>query len=159
MERLRTIVARSGGKLSPEKQWFRFAVSASAAIAIIVLMVSADSGAAQDATSVEQAATAGAADPLLKEPYVDTDEWRETPIRHRYIHGGFNGTPARFSIYFPPKDRYHGRFFQHVTPTPIDEKAATSPMPSSWRWMTRSPPLPESRLDRPEWSNYVISGA
>ena len=27
-----------------------------------------------------------------------------------------------FSIYFPPKDRYRGRFFQHVTPTPIDER-------------------------------------
>jgi hypothetical protein len=125
MERLRTIDARSGGKRSPAKQW-PFAVSAGAAIAIVILMVSAGSGAAQDKAPVARTAAAGAADPLLKEPYLDTDEWRDTPIRHRYVHGGFNGTPARFSIYFPPKDQYQGRFFQHVTPTPIDEKEGTT---------------------------------
>ena len=126
MERLRTIVAPRGGKLSPDRRWSRFAVSARVAVAILVLMVSAGPGAAQNTTSVAQTATAGAADPLLKEPYVDTDEWRDTPIRHRYVHGGFTGTPVRFSIYFPPKDQYQGRFFQHVTPTPIDEKEGTT---------------------------------
>jgi hypothetical protein len=44
-------------------------------------------------------------DPLLKEPYVDVDEWRSEPVRHRYVHGGFKGTEARFSIYFPPKEQ------------------------------------------------------
>jgi hypothetical protein len=67
-----------------------------------------------------------AADPLLSEPYVDADEWRDTPVRHRYVHGGFKGTDARFSIYFPPKEQYQGRFFQHVTPTPINEKEGTT---------------------------------
>jgi hypothetical protein len=32
------------------------------------------------------------ADPLLHDPYfgsayTDVDEWRDTPIRHRYVHG------------------------------------------------------------------------
>ena len=65
-------------------------------------------------------------DPLLKEPYLDLDEWREQPVRHRYVHGGFKGTEARFSIYFPPKEQYQGRFFQHITPTPASENLAQS---------------------------------
>jgi hypothetical protein len=32
------------------------------------------------------------------------------------------GTEALFSIYFPPKEQYQGRFFQHITPTPGSEK-------------------------------------
>jgi hypothetical protein len=60
-------------------------------------------------------------DPLFKEPYVDKDGWRDKPVRHRYVHGGFKGNEARFSFYFPPKDRYQGRFFQHVTAIPISE--------------------------------------
>ena len=28
-------------------------------------------------------------DSLFASPYVDLDEWREKPVRHRYIHGGF----------------------------------------------------------------------
>ncbi|MGC4054534.1 MAG: hypothetical protein QM757_36100 [Paludibaculum sp.] len=67
-----------------------------------------------------------AGDALLRTPFVDADEWRDTPVRHRYVHGGFQGTEARFSLYFPPKERYQGRFFQHVTPTPIDEKNGTT---------------------------------
>ena len=43
-----------------------------------------------------------ASDPLFTEPYVDTDKWRDEPVRHRYVHGGFKGTDARFSLYFPP---------------------------------------------------------
>ena len=60
-------------------------------------------------------------DPLFREPYIDIDEWRDTPVRHYYVHGGFTGTEARFSIYFPPKEQYQGRFFQHITPTPGSE--------------------------------------
>jgi hypothetical protein len=67
---------------------------------------------------------AEAADPLFKQPYVDIDEWRDKPVRHRYVHGGFTGTQARFSFYFPPKDRYQGRFFQHITPVPSNENLA-----------------------------------
>ena len=56
--------------------------------------------------------------------YVDVDEWRDTPVRHRYVHGGFNGTDTRFSFYLPPAEQYEGRFFQHVTPVPDSEHLA-----------------------------------
>lgn len=60
------------------------------------------------------------------EPYVDLDEWRDAPVRHRYVHGGFADTDTRFSIYLPPADRYGGRFFQHITPVPDSEHLAQS---------------------------------
>jgi len=56
--------------------------------------------------------TAECEDPRFNEPYVDIDEQRPTPAPHRYIHGGFKGTDARFSFYFPPSAQYKGRFFQ-----------------------------------------------
>ena len=31
---------------------------------------------------------------------------------HRYVHGGFTGTDAKFSFYFPPPEQYQRRFFQ-----------------------------------------------
>jgi len=60
-------------------------------------------------------------DTLFKEPYVDVDEWRDKPVHHRYVHGGFKGAGARFSFYFPLKESYQGRFFQYITPFPDDE--------------------------------------
>ena len=63
-------------------------------------------------------------DPLFAQPYIDIDEWRDAPVRHRYVHGGFKGTDTRFSFYFPPKEQYQGRFFQHVTPVPDSENLA-----------------------------------
>lgn len=60
----------------------------------------------------------------FEHPYVDVDEWRETPHPHRYVHGGFTGTETRFSIYFPPEAAYQGRFFQHITPVPQHEHLA-----------------------------------
>jgi hypothetical protein len=48
-------------------------------------------------------------------PFVDTDEWRESPRRHRYIHGGFEGTHTRFSFYLPPPELYKGRMFQFLS--------------------------------------------
>lgn len=63
-------------------------------------------------------------DPPFAQPYIDKDEWRDAPVRHRYVHGGFKGTDTRFSFYFPPKERYQGRFFQHITPTPDNENLA-----------------------------------
>jgi hypothetical protein len=60
-------------------------------------------------------------DTLFKAPYIDVDEWRDTPVRHRYVHGGFKGTETRFSFYFPPKEQYQGRFFQYITPFPDNE--------------------------------------
>ncbi|MEH0421317.1 Tat pathway signal sequence domain protein [Streptomyces sp. B21-083] len=60
----------------------------------------------------------------FQEPYVDVDEWRDTPVRHRYVHGGFADNDTRFSIYFPPEEAYQGRFFQHITPVPGSEHQA-----------------------------------
>ena len=44
--------------------------------------------------------------------FVDVDEWRDTPVRHRYVHGGFEGTDTRFSFYFPPAEQWRGRLLQ-----------------------------------------------
>jgi hypothetical protein len=63
-------------------------------------------------------------DPMFDEPYVDMEEWRDTPVRHRYVHGGFTGTQTRFSVYLPPESSYEGRFFQHITPVPDSEHLA-----------------------------------
>lgn len=63
-------------------------------------------------------------DKMFSEPFVDKDEWRDKPTRHRYVHGGFKGTETRFSFYFPTKERYKGRFFQYITPIPDNENLA-----------------------------------
>ena len=80
-------------------------------------------------TLPEKPGTTAAIDPMFAEPYVDKDEWRDAPVRHRYVHGGFKGTGARFSFYFPPKEQYQGRFFQYVTPVPDNENLAQTPTP------------------------------
>ena len=67
----------------------------------------------------------GLADPLFQDPYVDLDEWRDDPVRHRYVHGGFRGSDCRFSMYFPDATRYQGRFFHPVMPVPGTEHSAT----------------------------------
>ena len=54
------------------------------------------------------------ADSAFGAPFIDIDEWRETPRRHRYVHGGFEGTHTLFSFYFPPPELYRGRLFQLV---------------------------------------------
>ncbi|MEP7318496.1 MAG: hypothetical protein ABI921_07135 [Panacibacter sp.] len=60
-------------------------------------------------------------DTMFKAPYVDVDEWRDKPVHHHYIHGGFTGTDTRFSFYFPAKEKYEGHFFQYITPVPDNE--------------------------------------
>ncbi len=67
----------------------------------------------------------GLTDPMFTAPFVDGDEWRDEPARHRYVHGGFEGTDCRFSIYFPGAARYQGRFFHPVSPVPGSEHGAT----------------------------------
>jgi hypothetical protein len=42
--------------------------------------------------------TADCIDPILKEGVIDVDEWRDTPVRHRYVNGHFAGTGSRFSM-------------------------------------------------------------
>src|SRR4051794_7225169 len=63
-------------------------------------------------------------DPGLAAPYTDKDEQRTTTdpatkvkVSYRFIHGGFTGTKARFSLYFPSKSKYQGRFFESTYPT------------------------------------------
>jgi hypothetical protein len=68
-------------------------------------------------------------DSTFSQPYVDVDEWRETPVPHRYVHGGFRDTETRFSIYLPPGGSYQGRFFQHITPVPDSEHLAQHQAP------------------------------
>jgi hypothetical protein len=60
--------------------------------------------------------TGDAVDPIFNRPYVALREWRETPVPHHYVHGGFEGTDARFSFYFPPAEQYQGRFFHNTYP-------------------------------------------
>ncbi|MDQ8734268.1 Tat pathway signal sequence domain protein [Paenibacillus sp. LHD-38] len=65
----------------------------------------------------------GTQDPQFQRPYVDIDEWRDLPVRHRYIHGGFEGTGTRFSFYYPPEEGYERRFFHFVSPVQGSENA------------------------------------
>lgn len=50
-------------------------------------------------------------DKFFGKAYIDIDEWRNEPVRFRYVHGGFEGTDARFSFYFPERALYQKRFF------------------------------------------------
>jgi len=63
-------------------------------------------------------------DTYFQKPYIDVDEWRETSVRHRYVHGGFEGTDTRFSFFFPEKDAYEGRFYHFVPPAAGHEDAS-----------------------------------
>lgn len=65
-------------------------------------------------------------DPYFSEPYIDVEEWRESPLPHYFVHGGFHGTEkmgneVRFCLYFPKKEGYEGRFYQYLSPAPEDE--------------------------------------
>ena len=50
-------------------------------------------------------------DKFFGKAFIDIDEWRDKPVRFRYVHGGFEGTDARFSFYLPEKAQYKQRFF------------------------------------------------
>lgn len=65
-------------------------------------------------------------DNYYSQPYIYEEGWRDIPVRHYYVHGGFrgtekNGTEAKFCFYFPEAETYQGRFFQYVSPAPADE--------------------------------------
>jgi len=53
-------------------------------------------------------------DPHFGAGWIDQAEWRDSPRTHLYVHGGFTGTDTRFSVYFPPAERYQRRFLQFV---------------------------------------------
>ena len=44
--------------------------------------------------------------------YIDRDEMRDRPMRHRVLHGGFADSDTRFTFYFQPGEGYAGRMFQ-----------------------------------------------
>jgi hypothetical protein len=67
-------------------------------------------------------------DAAYDSPFIDVDEWRDQPVRHRYMHGGFAGTELLFSIYFPPKEKYQGRFFQPLQAVSGNENTAPMAM-------------------------------
>jgi hypothetical protein len=67
-------------------------------------------------------------DPQYNEPYIDIDEQRSEPAPHRYVHGGFKGTDARFSFYFPPKAQYRNRFFHNTYPLAVHEDVGPFPI-------------------------------
>src|SRR5919106_1269321 len=70
------------------------------------------------------AGAVGSKDVTFGAPFTDVDEWRDDPVRHRYVHGGFEGRDTRFSSYFPPAEQYEGRFFHPVLPMSGIENAA-----------------------------------
>ncbi|MFV8819173.1 hypothetical protein [Haliea sp. E17] len=76
---------------------------------------------APEATAQRVASHYSLEDTMFSKPFIDIDEWRDTPVRHRYVHGGFADTDTRFSFYLPPKEKYEGRFFQYITPVPESE--------------------------------------
>src|SRR5262249_19184281 len=59
---------------------------------------------------------------------VDVNELRNEPVLHRYVHGGFKGTDARFSFYFPPNEHYEGRFFHNTYPMATSEDIGPFPI-------------------------------
>ncbi len=65
---------------------------------------------------------------MYNDPFIDIDEWRDGPVRHRYVHGGFKGTELLFSFYFPPKEHYEGRFFQPLQAVSGSENMAPMAM-------------------------------
>ncbi|MDB5968689.1 MAG: hypothetical protein JWQ90_1139 [Hydrocarboniphaga sp.] len=72
--------------------------------------------------------TGDSIDPQYNQPYVDVNELRKEPVPHRYVHGGFTGTGARFSFYFPPADRYRRRFFHNTYPMATSEDIGPFPI-------------------------------
>jgi hypothetical protein len=63
---------------------------------------------------------------------IDKDEWRDTPRRHRYVHGCFSPSHLCVSLYLPPKELYRGRFVEHMEGGPGGlDKMMTQP---GWEW-------------------------
>ncbi len=71
-------------------------------------------------------------DSRYSKPFIDADEIRMrdmsdgSKVPFRYVHGGFEGTNAKFVFCFPEKERYRGRFYQYMCPFPgPDEEMAS----------------------------------
>lgn len=59
---------------------------------------------------------------------IEVDEERAEPLPHRYVHGRFDGTEARFSFYFPPAELYEGRFFHNTYPMAVTSDIGPFPI-------------------------------
>src|SRR3984885_8263653 len=53
-------------------------------------------------------------DEFFGAPYIDEDIELDTPVPHRMIHGGFEGTATRFRFHFP-HEGYQGRMFNPLS--------------------------------------------
>lgn len=53
-------------------------------------------------------------DKFFGAPYIDEDVQWDTPVPHRMIHGGFEGTDTRFRFHFPAQG-YQGRMFNPLS--------------------------------------------
>jgi hypothetical protein len=62
------------------------------------------------------------------QPYIEVNEMRDEPVPHRYVHGGFEGSDARVSFYFPPADIYEGRFFHNTYPMALTSDIGPFPI-------------------------------
>jgi hypothetical protein len=78
--------------------------------------------------SLTEPLTGESIDPKYNQPYIDVNELRSEPVPHRYVNGGFTGTGARFSFYFPEKARYQGRFFHNTYPMALSEDIGPFPI-------------------------------
>ncbi|KAL0940303.1 pkd domain containing protein [Colletotrichum truncatum] len=56
-------------------------------------------------------------DAVYKYPIIDAESDQSSPAKHHRVSGHFENTPIRFNFYFPPRDRWDGRFFQLTFPT------------------------------------------
>ena len=99
--------------------------------------VRVEAGAAQasaEASEESTFVTGDFVDPRYNRPYIEIDEWRQQPVTHRYVHGGFkdaagNVTGARFSFYFPLSEQYQGRFFHNTYPLAVTSDIEAFPIP------------------------------
>ncbi len=62
-------------------------------------------------------------DLMWSKPYIDIDEWRNSIVRYRYVHGGFEGTETKFAFFYPEKKAYKQRFFHFMSPVQGSENA------------------------------------
>ena len=108
------------------------AIRRSRALLLAVMLIAGTFAGPIHAANRAAPVNAHATDELFSQPAIDVDEWRTTPVRHRYVHGCFKGTETCFSFYFPPQKQYGGRFFQHITPVPLSEHLAQRMPPGEY---------------------------
>ena len=71
-------------------------------------------------------------DPAYQDAYIDIDETRVRvypdgrEVAYRYMHGGFTQMKVKFSLHFPAKEQFKGRFFQYLSPFPGPDEEMVS---------------------------------